>query len=205
MKIVIIDYGSGNLRSVAKAFEHVAGAENVVVTATPADLETATHIVLPGVGAYGDCAAGLRAIKGMEEALNKQVIELKKPFLGICVGMQLLAETGLEYGEHKGLGWLKGIVKKIEPNDDSLPIPHMGWNSLNILKDSKLTKDVVGDVYFVHSFAMDCAEKNNVVATTTYGSAATAIVEKGNVYGVQFHPEKSQKAGLKILENFVSL
>jgi glutamine amidotransferase len=203
--IVIIDYGSGNLRSVEKAFERVCGQGNVLVSSNPDDLAKATHIVLPGVGAFGDCAAGLRAIKGMEAELNKQVIENKKPFLGICVGMQLLADTGLEYGEHKGLGWIKGVVKKIEPEDKTLPIPHMGWNSLNIIKDSKLTKGALGDVYFVHSYAMDCADKNNVVATTTYGSAATAVVEKGNIYGVQFHPEKSQKTGLQILENFVSI
>jgi len=203
--IVIIDYGSGNLRSVDKAFERVCGQGNVMVSSNPDDLAKATHIVLPGVGAFGDCAAGLRAIKGMEAELNKQVIENKKPFLGICVGMQLLADTGLEYGEHKGLGWIKGVVKKIEPEDKTLPIPHMGWNSLDIIKDSKLMKGVEGDVYFVHSYAMECAEKNNVVATTTYGSAATAVVEKGNIYGVQFHPEKSQKTGLQILENFVTM
>ena len=202
-KVVIIDYGSGNLKSVAKAFEHLNKGE-VIVTSNPADLAAATHIVLPGVGAYGDCAAGLRAISGMEQELAKQVLQNKKPFLGICVGMQLLAEKGLEHGEHKGLGWIKGVVAKITPEGD-LPVPHMGWNTLEKTKNSKLLEDVTGDVYFVHSYAMKCEDAANIAATTNYGGAATAVVEKDNIYGVQFHPEKSQTNGLKILSNFLEI
>ena len=204
-KIVIIDYGSGNLRSVEKAFQHVAGVTAAVeVTNKPATLKAATHIVLPGVGAFGDCAKGLREIVGMEEQLNEQVITSKKPFLGICVGMQLLADMGYEYGEHKGLGWINGKVVKIEPKGN-LPVPHMGWNTLDILQDNPITKNISGDVYFVHSFHMQCAERNNLLATTDYGGAATAVVAKDNIFGVQFHPEKSQKNGLQILENFIKL
>ncbi len=204
MQVTIIDYGSGNLRSAAKAFEHVAGSASVKVTSNPADLKSASHIVLPGVGAFGDCAAGLRAIDGMENELNEQVIAGKKPFLGICVGMQLLAEKGFENGEFNGLGWIKGEVRRITPAG-GLPVPHMGWNNLVFTKESRLSACVEGDVYFVHSYAMVCADAANVAAITDYGGAATAIVEKDNVFGVQFHPEKSQKTGLAILGNFLRI
>lgn len=200
--VVIIDYGSGNLRSAAKAFEHVIG-DNVKVTSNPKDLEAATHIVLPGVGAFGDCIAGLKKIPGMVEAMEKEVLQKKKPFLGICVGMQLLADIGHEYGEHKGLGWIKGEVKKIDPKDKSLPVPHMGWNGLTINKQVPLLKNLNEDVYFVHSYHFIPANNDNLLATTDYGDKLTAVIGKDNIMGVQFHPEKSQKAGLTLIKNFL--
>lgn len=209
---VIIDYGSGNLRSVAKAFEHVLG-QKVLVTSNAADLAAATHIVLPGVGAFGDCAAGLRALDGMVEALEEQVLQKKKPFLGICVGMQLLADVGYEHGEHKGLGWIGGEVVAIEPQD-GLPVPHMGWNSLDFAPAKKIISSqpmvekmidgIAEDVYYVHSYRFECDEKY-VVATSSYCGAIQAFVAKDNVFGVQFHPEKSQKSGLQLLANFLKL
>ncbi|PIR33704.1 MAG: imidazole glycerol phosphate synthase subunit HisH [Alphaproteobacteria bacterium CG11_big_fil_rev_8_21_14_0_20_44_7] len=202
-RTVIIDYGSGNLRSVSKAFEHISDGI-VQITSDPKDLQSATHIVLPGVGAFGDCAAGLRALNGMVAELEKQVLDNKKPFLGICVGMQLLAAKGYEYGEHDGLGWIGGEVRKIKPSDKGLPIPHMGWNSLNLTKSQPLNDKISGDVYFVHSYQLHCDEKY-VLATCDYGSAITAIVAKGNIMGVQFHPEKSQQIGLSLLKNFLEI
>jgi len=205
-KPVIIDYGSGNLRSVAKAFAHVSGAEPLV-TSNPADLATASHIILPGVGAFGDCAAGLRGLKGMVEALEEQVLQRKKPFLGICVGMQLLADTGYEHGVHKGLGWISGEVVPIIPQNN-LPVPHMGWNSLDLKIHSPITQNIGADVYFVHSFKFECAEKyakEYVVATTSYCGAIQAFLAKDNIFGVQFHPEKSGKAGLQLIQNFLNI
>lgn len=209
---VIIDYGSGNLRSVAKAFSHVLGRE-VKVTSDPADLAAASHIVLPGVGAFGDCAAGLRALDGMVAALEEQVLEKKKPFLGICVGMQLLADVGYEHGEHKGLGWIGGEVIAIKPQN-GLPVPHMGWNSLDFSPAQKIASfqpmvekmidKIAEDVYYVHSYKFECDEKY-VVATSSYCGAIKAFVAKDNVFGVQFHPEKSQKSGLQLIQNFLQI
>lgn len=198
---VIIDYGSGNLRSVGKAFSHVMGKQ-AKISSSPADLADATHIILPGVGAFGDCAAGLRAIDGMVDALEEQVLHKKKPFLGICVGMQLLADTGYEHGEHSGLGWIAGKVVAIEPQD-GLPVPHMGWNSLEFKRPSPLTENINSDVYFVHSYKFECAPEY-VLATTSYCGAIQAFVAKDNIFGVQFHPEKSQKAGLQLIGNFLN-
>ena len=209
MKVVIIDYGSGNLHSTAKAFERSAKVlgMKVEITSSPAALDTATHIVLPGVGAFGDCMKGILAISGMREALERNVIEKKKPFLGICVGMQLLAEKGLEHGEQKGLGWLKGEVAAIKPTDSALKIPHMGWNDLNIAGSHPLLSGINSGqhAYFVHSYAMRCANQNNVLATVEYGGDVTAIVAQGNIMGTQFHPEKSQETGLKLIENFLKM
>jgi glutamine amidotransferase len=207
LKAVIIDYGSGNLHSAKKAFVKAMGEVHargsVLVSNNPKDLETATHIVLPGVGAFADCMSGLQGVNGMIEALSEQVIKNKKPFLGICVGMQMLAEKGFEDGEHKGLGWLKGNVVKI-PAKQGLRIPQMGWNNLKSKKKSKLLNGISenSDVYFVHSYFME-TDNENIVATTDYGSDITAVVEKENIYGVQFHPEKSQQNGLKIIGNFL--
>jgi len=198
--IVIIDYGSGNLRSAQKAFEKVAG-EQVEVTNNPKQLAKASHIVLPGVGAFGDCAAGLRSIDGMVAAMEEEVLAKKKPFLGICVGMQLLAEVGLEHGEHKGLGWIPGKVVKLQPKNN-LPVPHMGWNDVNFIQNKPLINGIGSEFYFVHSYYFDCPQEF-VVATVNYGGAATAIVAKDNILGVQFHPEKSQNNGLKLIENFI--
>ena len=200
---IIIDYGSGNLRSVAKAFEHVSSG-SVKVTSNANDLASATHIVLPGVGAFGDCITGLSTIPGMIDALSAEVLEKKKPFLGICVGMQMLAEFGHEYGKHKGLGWIKGEVKRIETAQE-LPIPHMGWNELEFKRPLKLTEGMGKDVYFVHSYCFNAANQTDVIATTNYGTEITAIIARDNIMGVQFHPEKSQNAGLVLLRNFLTI
>ena len=201
MKIVIIDYGSGNLRSAAKAFGRVGGA--VTVTDNPRDLKEATHIVLPGVGAFGDCISGLAKIPGMIGAMEEQVFGAKKPFIGICVGMQLLADIGHEHGRHKGLGWIAGEVVKIDR--DELPVPHMGWNSLDVSKPNLLLAGIESDVYFVHSYQFEPTDTADVLATTDYGGAINAAVRRENIWGVQFHPEKSQQAGLKLIENFVKM
>jgi glutamine amidotransferase len=207
LKVVVIDYGSGNLHSakkaVVKAMLEAKLQGSVLVTNDPKQLVQATHIILPGVGAFADCMKGLQAVDGMIDELENQVLKNKKPFLGICVGMQMLSETGMEDGEHKGLGWLKGVVKKI-PAKDGLRIPQMGWNSLKFNKESKLLNGISenDDVYFVHSYYFK-TDVDNIVATTNYGSDITAIIEKDNIMGVQFHPEKSQKIGIKIISNFL--
>lgn len=201
--ICIIDYGSGNLRSAQKAFEHVAPDAKVQLTSNPADLKTATHIVLPGVGAFGDCAAGLNAINGMKDEMEEKVLQQKKPFLGICVGMQLLAEKGHEHGTHQGLGWIKGEVKLI--NSNNLPIPHMGWNGLNIKTPHAILQGIESDVYFVHSYGFNAADLKDIIASTSYGTEITAILARDNIIGVQFHPEKSQDAGLQLLRNFLTI
>jgi len=218
MTIAVIDYGSGNLRSAAKALERVApGGVNIHITADPEDLKRASHIVLPGVGAYGDCMRGLASIAGMLEALGEEVQVKKKPFLGICVGMQLLFERGHEHGVNNGLGWLKGEVKglgmrheglenqSLVPNAQSLKIPHMGWNELHIEKPHPLLAglDTGAHAYFVHSY--HAAGSPDVIATTHYGQTIAAVVAKGNIMGTQFHPEKSQETGLRLLSNFVRL
>lgn len=210
--VAVIDYGSGNLRSAAKAFEHVI-VENklnfeVIVTNDPEDLIRASHIVLPGQGAFGDCMSGLKAVNGMIAALEKSVLEDKKSFLGICVGMQLLATRGLEYGEHQGLGWIPGDVVSIEPNDTSLKIPHMGWNEVEFDQDSshpvlKNQKIEGAHFYFVHSFMFNCKDKEHILGQAEYGGNVTAIVGNANIIGVQFHPEKSQEAGLQLLHDFL--
>ena len=206
MTVVIIDYGSGNLRSVAKAFEYAAGdsATKIIVSNNPQDLLSASRIVLPGVGAFADCMQGLKALDGMIETLNEQVIGNKKPFLGICVGMQMLFETGYEHGTHAGLGWIKGDVVKLQSQD--LKIPHMGWNELNITKsDHPLLKGIEngGHAYFVHSYHAICKNEEDIIATTDYGLPINAIVGKDNILGTQFHPEKSQEVGLKLIANFL--
>jgi imidazole glycerol-phosphate synthase subunit HisH len=201
--IVIIDYGSGNLRSVAKAFERVAS--NVVVSSDVSLLESANHIVLPGVGAFADCMSGLSSLPDMLDVLNEQVRVRGKWFLGVCVGMQMLFENGYEHGIHKGLGWLKGDVVPI--TSPTLKIPHMGWNNLQIKQKSALLKNVDnGDhAYFVHSYHAKLVDDSHLLAVTEYGGDITAIVGKDNIFGTQFHPEKSQKLGLQIIENFVGL
>ncbi|HEY4344047.1 MAG TPA: imidazole glycerol phosphate synthase subunit HisH [Parvibaculum sp.] len=210
--VAIIDYGSGNLRSAAKAFERAAREAGVnariSVTGNPKEVRGADRIVLPGVGAFGDCRAGLDAIDGMIEALNETVRREAKPFLGICVGMQLMATTGIEYGVHKGLGWIDGEVRVIEPLDPALKIPHMGWNTLDVLRPHPLLDGIAtGDnglhAYFVHSYAMRTAAEADVVARTDYAGPITAMVGKENMAGTQFHPEKSQDLGLALIGNFL--
>lgn len=208
MQIAIIDYGSGNLRSAAKAFERAgrdAGlAADVLVTSDPDAVRAAERIVLPGVGAFGDCRAGLDAIPGMVEALEEAVRKEAKPFFGICVGMQLMAERGLEHGVHKGLGWLKGDVVKIEPSDPSLKIPHMGWNELEVVNGHPLLEDMPAThAYFVHSYAFAVSDPSVLVARVDYGGPVTAMVAKDNMVGTQFHPEKSQALGLALIGNFL--
>ena len=202
---VIIDYGSGNLRSVAKAFEH-ARVEDVLVSNDPAALKDASHIVLPGVGAFADCKAGLEAVLGMIEALEEQVINAKKPFLGICVGMQLMATLGREHGETAGFDWIGGEVVEIKPNDATLKIPHMGWNALEF--DAGVHPVLQGfetgvHAYFVHSYHFAAANSENVLASVDYGGKVMAIVGRDNMIGTQFHPEKSQQFGLAFIENFL--
>ncbi len=206
-KVCIIDYGSGNLHSAAKAFERIAKqtGHEVEVTSDAKALKQASHIVLPGVGAFGDCKAGLAAVDGMIAAMEEEALGKQKPFLGICVGMQLLATTGYEHGEHQGLGWIKGAVKKILVKD--LPIPHMGWNNLTLTSTHSLLDGIItGDhAYFVHSYAFEPQDNEAILATTEYGIALPAIIGKNNVLGTQFHPEKSQRTGLKLIENFLKL
>lgn len=205
--IAIIDYGSGNLRSVAKAVERVAGGARVAVTSEASVLTEATHVILPGVGAFADCMQGLTALPGMVAALKRHVQAEKKPFLGVCVGMQLLFARGHEHGTHAGLGWLKGEVTPLAPADPVLKIPHMGWNYLHVTQPAHPLWRGIAEgsmVYFVHSFAASGVETDDIIATCDYGGHFPAAVARGNIMGVQFHPEKSQGVGLRIVENFLA-
>jgi len=210
--VTIIDYGSGNLHSAHKAIERAArerGIEaHVLVTSKPEDIAAADRIVLPGVGAFADCKAGLTAIPGMIETLEDTVIKHGRPFLGICVGMQLMAERGLEFGITPGLGWIGGDVTPLKPNNPALKIPHMGWNTLDPCRDHPLLAGIpLGPrglhAYFVHSFHLVVKEPQNLIAQTEYGEAVTAMVGRDNIVGTQFHPEKSQTLGLQLLANFL--
>ncbi len=204
--VALIDYGSGNLRSAEKALARVAdGASEIVVTAYPAVVAKAARIVLPGVGAFGGCMAGVNAIPGMIEALRDAVLKRGVPFLGICVGMQLLADVGREFGDHKGLGWIGGEVVRIAPSDPALKIPHMGWNELNVEHTHPLLDGIESGAhaYFVHSYEFRAHDAKDVIATTDYGGAITAMIGRGNIAGTQFHPEKSQAVGLRLLSNFL--
>jgi glutamine amidotransferase len=203
--VAIVDYGSGNLRSAQKALARVAGAETVVVTPEPAVIAQAGRIVLPGVGAFGDCMAGLRAIPGMIEALRMAVLERGVPFLGICVGMQLLAGVGREFGDHAGLDWIAGDVARLTPSDPALKIPHMGWNEIRVARPHPVLAGIApgANVYFVHSYAMRPADPSRILATADYGGPFAAVVGRDNILGMQFHPEKSQAVGLALLANFL--
>ena len=210
MKTAIIDYGSGNLRSAAKAFERAsadAGLDcEICVTGQAADLDDASHIVLPGVGAFGDCMEGLTALNGMRAALEQNVIEHGKPFLGICVGMQLMAERGVEHGIREGFGWIAGEIAPICPTDSSLKIPHMGWNELEVLvPDHPLFRglDAGAHTYFVHGYGLRGGNSAEALARCDYGGPITAVIGKENMGGTQFHPEKSQAAGLLLIQNFL--
>ena len=209
MTVAIVDYGSGNLRSAAKAFERAAREagthERVLVTANPRGVEQADRIVLPGVGAFADCRAGLYGVPGMVDVLQREVIERGKPFLGICVGMQLMATRGVEYGVHAGLDWIAGDVVRIEPGKDHLKMPHMGWNELLELKPHPLLEGLLprDHAYFVHSFQLQASRPETLLATTEYGGTVTAVVGRGNLAGTQFHPEKSQATGLRLIGNFL--
>jgi glutamine amidotransferase len=212
MHVALIDYGSGNLHSAAKAFERAArelGSNLAIkVTADPNDVADAERIVLPGVGAFADCKRGLEDVPGMIEALEEAVQGRGKPFLGICVGLQLMAERGLEHGVTPGLGWIKGEVRAIAPSDPELKIPHMGWNTLRVVRANPLLDGIpTGDgglhAYFVHSYHVVPEEPGDLVASTDYGGPITAFLAKDNMAGTQFHPEKSQKLGLALIANFL--
>jgi len=205
--VALIDYGSGNLASAAKALARAAnGKFDIVTTADPEVVLTAERIVLPGVGAFADCMRGLSAVPGMVEALREKVLKEAAPFLGICVGMQLLATVGVEFGRHAGLGWIAGEVVKITPSDPNLKIPHMGWNELKMKQKHPLLNGIASGAhaYFVHSFQLKPALPEDLIATTDYGGPLTALVGNENIPCTQFHPEKSPANGIKLLENFVS-
>jgi glutamine amidotransferase len=212
MSVAIIDYGSGNLHSAQKAFERAARDHGidmpVDLTADPDLVRRASHVVLPGVGAFADCRRGLDAVPGMVDAMRETVIERGRPFFGICVGMQLLATRGLEHEVTEGLGWIEGDVVAIESKDPSLKIPHMGWNTLRPVRSHPLLDGIpTGEsglhAYFVHSYQLAAAQPESVVAYTDYDSPLTAIVGRDNIAGSQFHPEKSQKLGLALIANFL--
>jgi glutamine amidotransferase len=212
MTVAIVDYGSGNLHSAAKAFERAAresgSDQSIVVTNDPDKVRGADRVVLPGVGAFADCRRGLGAVAGMVEALNETVRQKGRPFLGICVGMQLMAERGREYEVVEGLGWIPGEVDRIMPSDASLKIPHMGWNTLNERKHHAVLDGIpLGPAglhgYFVHSYHLNTSDTDCLVADADYGGAVTAIVARDNAVGTQFHPEKSQRLGLALIANFL--
>jgi len=212
-RVAIIDYGSGNLHSAAKAFERATregeADATILVTADPEAVAEADRIVLPGVGAFADCKRGLEAVPGMRAALEKAVREAGRPFLGICVGMQLMATRGLEFEVSEGLNWIAGEVRAIEPNDPNLKIPHMGWNTLEVINPHPLLAGIKTGrqglhAYFVHSFQLVPADRAAVVAETDYGGPVTAMVAKDNMAGTQFHPEKSQTLGLKLIADFLT-
>lgn len=210
MNVVIVDYGSGNLHSAFKAFERSAADAGMrVEISSDADVvRRAERIVLPGVGAFADCRQGLDSVPGMVEALEENVIQRGRPFLGICVGMQLLASRGLEHGAASGLDWIAGDVVAIEPRAVGLKVPHMGWNTLSPRQDHALLQGIsTGEdglhAYFVHSYHLQAADPSHVVATTDYGAQLTAMVARDNIAGTQFHPEKSQKLGLAFIANFL--
>jgi glutamine amidotransferase len=212
MSVAIVDYSSGNLHSAAKAFEraaHEAGLDQpIAVTQDPDAVARADRVVLPGVGAFADCRRGLDAVPGMVEALQEAVRRRGRPFFGICVGMQLMAERGLEYEVKQCLGWIAGEVDRIAPKDPMLKIPHMGWNTLNVARSHPLLEGLkLGPegkhAYFVHSYQLKPGNRADLVAEADYGGAVTAIVGRDNMVGTQFHPEKSQKLGLALIANFL--
>ena len=212
MSVAIIDYGSGNLHSAAKALERAARdsglATAVHVTSDPEVLRKADRLVLPGVGAFKDCHDGLMAVPGLWQALQEEVIHCGKPFLGICVGMQLMARRGLEHDVTEGFGWISGDVKRIAPRDPSFKVPHMGWNTLTLRRPHALLEGIpLGEgglhAYFVHSYHLDAEHAADIVATASHGQTVTAMVARDNLVGTQFHPEKSQLLGLALLANFL--
>lgn len=210
MSIAIIDCGAGNLHSVHKAFAHVleGSGRSLRIVRSAAELEGASHIVLPGVGAFAHCMQGLTALPGVIDYLNAHVRDGHTPFLGICVGMQMLCEAGEEFGEHKGLGWFKGRIKKLAPNDASLRVPHMGWNQLHLAAPQHpLFTDISADdyAYFVHSYhACDTCE-DDILASVDYGGKVVAMMGRDHIAATQFHPEKSQRLGLTLIRNFTAL
>ncbi len=212
MKVAIVDYGSGNLRSAQKAFERAAADEGIdaeVTLATkPEEVLAADRVVLPGVGAFGDCLAGIEAIPGMREALEDVALKSARPFLGICVGMQLMATRGLEHGVHQGLNWIFGEVQPIEPVDARMKVPHMGWNELEVVQPHPVLLPLLEakhgrHAYFVHSYHFVPADSRHTLALTHYGGIVVAAVGRDNILGFQFHPEKSQRLGLQLIGEFL--
>jgi glutamine amidotransferase len=212
MRVAIIDYGSGNLKSVAKAFERavsdMGSPIHVDVTSDAKAVLAADHIVLPGVGAYADCRRGLDAVAGMVDALDEAVQHKARPCLGVCVGMQLLSTRGLEKSTTNGLSWIEGDVREMKPSDPALKIPQIGWNTIELKHDHPVFNDIAtGEhglhAYFVHSYMFDVKNSADVLATTSYGGSVTAAIARDNIVGTQFHPEKSQRLGLKLITNFL--
>ena len=209
MSIAVIDYGSGNLKSAAKALEAAANNINldskIIVTSDPKIIKECKKIILPGQGSFRDCYLGIKKIVGLEDALNEFVLVKKRPIFGICVGMQLFGDIGYETQETRGFGWINGEVRKINNINKTLKLPHMGWNQIELKKDFVLFSNLKNKshMYFVHSYELITKEKDCIVATTNYGNSITVAVAKENIFGTQFHPEKSQNNGLKILENFL--
>ena len=208
MNVTIVDYKSGNISSVINSFTEVAkGKVNLEVTSDLNKIKSSDKVVLPGQGSFKSCIDALNSINGLTDTLDEFVINKKKPLFGICVGLQMFADIGYEETETKGLGWISGKVSKIDNKNGKYKLPHIGWNQINIVKDSKIFKDVENNshMYFVHSYEFIPEDKNVISATTDYSSNIVCSVEKENIFGTQFHPEKSDKIGLKIIENFMRL
>ena len=208
MKVTIVNYNSGNISSVINSFKEVAKDKvNIEVASDLGKIKSSDKLVLPGQGSFKSCVDALNKIDGLTEALNEFAINNKKPLLGICVGLQMFADVGYEETETKGLGWISGKVSKIDNQNGKFKLPHIGWNQINIVKDSKLFKDIENNshMYFVHSYEFVPNDKNVISATTDYSTNIVCSVEKENIFGTQFHPEKSDKLGLKIIDNFINI
>ena len=208
MNVTIVDYNSGNISSVINSFKEVSKDKvNIEVTLDLDKIKSSDKVVLPGQGSFKSCVDALNSIDGLVDCLNEFAIINKKPLLGICVGLQMIADVGYEETETKGLGWISGSVSKIDNHNGKYKLPHIGWNQINILKDSKIFKDIENNshMYFVHSYEFVPKDKNVISATTDYSSKIVCSVEKENIFGTQFHPEKSDKIGLKIIDNFINL
>ncbi len=208
MKVTIVDYSSGNISSVINSFKEVAKDKvNIEVTADLNKIKSSDKVVLPGQGSFKSCIDALNKINGLTEALTEFAINNKKPLLGICVGLQMFADIGYEESETKGLGWISGIVSKIDNQNGKYKLPHIGWNQINIVKQSKIFENITNNshMYFVHSYEFLPNDKNVISATTDYSSNIVCSVEKENIFGTQFHPEKSDKLGLKIIDNFMNI
>ena len=208
MNVTIVDYNSGNISSVINSFTEVAkGTVNLEVTSDLNKIKSSDKVVLPGQGSFKSCIDALNSINGLTDTLNEFVINKKKPLFGICVGLQMFADVGYEETETKGLGWISGKVSKIDNKNGKYKLPHIGWNQINIVKDSKIFKDVENNshMYFVHSYEFNPEDKDVISAITDYSSKIVCSVEKDNIFGTQFHPEKSDKVGLKIINNFINL
>ena len=208
MNVTIVDYKSGNIRSVINSFKEVAQDKvKIEVTSDVSKIKISDKVVLPGQGSFKSCVDALRSINGLVDTLNDFAMNKKKPLLGICVGLQMFADIGYEDSETKGLGWMPGKVIKIDNQNGKYKLPHIGWNQINIVKDSKLLKDIENNshMYFVHSYEFIPSDRNSISATTDYSSKHVCAVEKENIFGTQFHPEKSEKVGLKMINNFLSL